>query len=78
MAVREQRGAGGSPVFESVSEILLSLPVDPNLPAMADPVATQTAADYLKSIYQHECRARCQGRAAALRPDLSEVSAVLV
>jgi len=56
VAVREQRGQ-----FEIVpSDILLNLPPHPNAPAVADPVATQAASDYLKSTYQLECRARSQ------------------
>ncbi len=61
VAVREQGGSGGSPVFEIVpSDILLNLPSHPNPPSLTEPVPIQAASDYLKGTYQLECRARCQ------------------
>ncbi len=65
VAVREHLPARGAQAargqFEIVpSDILLNLPPHPNPPAVAEPVATQAASDYLKTTYQLEWRARCQ------------------
>jgi hypothetical protein len=54
--VREQAGQ-----FELVpSDILLNLPPHPKPPSQIEPIDAQPAADFLKSTYQLECRARCQ------------------
>nr|BAL53118.1 hypothetical conserved protein [uncultured Gammaproteobacteria bacterium] len=56
VAVREQRGQ-----FAVVpSDLLLNLPALASPPSAIDPIDTQAAADFLKSRYQLECRARCQ------------------
>jgi superfamily II DNA or RNA helicase len=56
VAVREQQGQ-----FDVVpGEVLLNLPPYSSPPASVDPIDTQAAADFLKSTYQIECRARCQ------------------
>jgi len=56
VAVREEGGA-----FEVVpSDILLNLPPHPKPPKEIEPVNPQTAADFLKTTYQLECRARSQ------------------
>jgi hypothetical protein len=54
--VREEVGS-----FEVVpSDILLNLPPHPNPPEEFEPIDYQPAADFLKTNYQLECRARCQ------------------
>ena len=56
VAVREEGG-----VFEVVpSDILLNLPPHPKPPKEIEPVNPQPAADFLKTTYQLECRARSQ------------------
>jgi SNF2 family DNA or RNA helicase len=67
VAVREESrtgeggGTGVSPVFETVpSDVLLDLPPHPAPPESIDEGNPQPAADFLKSTYQLECRARCQ------------------
>src|SRR5207249_2617074 len=66
VAVREESRTGilpvgVSPVFEIVpSDIILDLPPHPAPPGSIDEVNPQPAADFLKSTYQLECRARCQ------------------
>jgi superfamily II DNA or RNA helicase len=42
------------------SDILLNLPPHPKPPMEIEPVNPQPAADFLKTTYQLECRARCQ------------------
>jgi len=56
VAVREQ-----SDGFEIVpSDLILNLPPTARQPDELDPIDVQPAADFLKSTYQLECRARCQ------------------
>ena len=56
VTVREEGGA-----FAVVpSDILLNLPPHPKPPGEIEPVNPQPAADFLKTTYQLECRARCQ------------------
>ncbi|MBI4639225.1 MAG: DUF3883 domain-containing protein, partial [Candidatus Tectomicrobia bacterium] len=56
VAVREEGGQ-----FEIVpSDTLLNLPPHPNPPAEVGAIDIKAAADFLKSGYQLECRARCQ------------------
>lgn len=56
VAVREENGE-----FEVVpSDILLNLPPHPKPPKEIEPVNPQPAADFLKTTYQLECRARSQ------------------
>ncbi|MBI3951045.1 MAG: DUF3883 domain-containing protein [Acidobacteria bacterium] len=56
VAVREEAGR-----FEVVpSDIILNLPSHPNPPKKLDGMDVKTAADFLKSAYQLECRTRCQ------------------
>ncbi len=56
VAVREE--AGRCEVVPS--EVLLNLPSHPKPPVTIEPPDTQLAADFLKSTYQLDCRARCQ------------------
>jgi len=66
VAVREESRTGilpvgGSPVFEIVpSDVILDLPLHRTPPPSLDTMNPQPAADFLKSTYQLECRARCQ------------------
>jgi SNF2 family DNA or RNA helicase len=56
VAVREEAGR-----WEMVpSDVLLNLPSHPKPPSALDPMDSQAAADFLKSSYQLDCRARCQ------------------
>ncbi|MHC5057438.1 MAG: helicase-related protein [Planctomycetota bacterium] len=56
VAVRDEAGR-----FEAVpGDVLLDLPSHPGPPEGIEPVDPQPAADFLKSGYQLECRARCQ------------------
>jgi len=56
VAVRDEAGR-----CEMVpSDVLLNLPPHPKPPSTVDPMDSQAAADFLKSSYQLDCRARCQ------------------
>ena len=61
VAVREERRTDGISAFEVVpSDVILDLPLHRTPPPSIDAVNPQPAADFLKSTYQLECRARCQ------------------
>jgi hypothetical protein len=61
VAIREEGGTGGSPVFEVIpSDVMLNLPPHPNPPSELAVIDTKAGADFLKSAYQLECRARGQ------------------